>query len=320
MTPPVNKIEQTAAEWAAKLDAGAVPAEVQSAFEAWIAADPRHLGAYLKVEAVLARVSRLGEEAQRLRRSPEILSFEAARRRRRFVMAGAIAACLAIVVTGGVAWKATAFDAAYETGIGEMRTVALPDGSSVTLNTTTRARVHYSLWVRDVVLDKGEALFNVAKHKTRPFTVEAAGFVTRAVGTSFAITNIEQQPFTVTVREGVVAVSGARITGTTMVAAGSRAVARFGMLEVGPSQLKQDLAWLDGRLVFRRQTLAVAAREFARYSSIQIVTDDPAIANRTITGTYEANDPVGFAKAVAVFMDLQLETVGAKLYLRQKNA
>lgn len=319
MALPVNEIERTAAEWAAKVDGGAMPADQRPAFDAWLAADPRHLGAYLKVEAALARVSRLGAEAQSRLGADTVVPFRTVQRRR-WVMVGAIAACLTLVVTGGTAWKVNSFAAAYETGIGEMRTVALPDGSSITLNTGTRAVVHYSLWARDVTLDKGEALFDVAKNKARPFTVAAGDFSVRAVGTSFAVTRIEQRPFTVTVREGTVAISGSRITGTTMVSAGSQAVALTSGVEVQTAQLSHDLAWLEGRVFFRRQTLASAAREFERYSNLRIIITDPETASRTITGTYQANDPAGFAKAVAVFMDLRLETAGNKLYLKQKKA
>ncbi len=319
MVLPVNEIERAAAEWAAKVDGGEMPADLRPAFDAWLAADPRHLGGYLKVEAALARVTRLGAEAQSRLDADTVVPLRAVNRRR-WIMVGAIAACLTLVVAGGTVWKANSFAAAYETGIGEMRTVGLPDGSSITLNTGTRAEVHYSLWARDVTLDKGEALFDVAKNKARPFTVAAGDFSVRAVGTSFAVTRIEQRPLTVTVREGTVAISGSRVAGTTMVSAGSQAVASAGGVEVQPAQLSHDLAWLEGRVFFRRQTLAAAAHEFERYSSLRIVIADPAIASRTITGTYQANDPAGFAKVVAVLMDLRLETAGNKLYLRQKKA
>jgi len=50
-----------------------------------------------------------------------------------------------------------------------------------------------------------------------------------------------------------------------------------------------------------------AAREFARYNSIRIVIEDPEVAGRTVTGLFSANNPIGFAQAVASSMDLKAE-------------
>lgn len=322
MEPPANEIERIAAEWAAKVDGGTLPAADMAAFEAWLATDPRHLGAYLKIEAALARVSRLGAEAERQRQAADVVSLDAARSsRRRFVLAGALAASFAAVIASGVLWQANRFSAIYETRIGEMKTVALPDGSSLTLNTGTTARVHYTLLARGVSLDRGEALFDVAKNKSRPFVVTAGSYAVRAVGTSFSVSKVAQQPFTVTVREGTVAISMSNAGGVTMVSGGERAVAQAdGSLSVGDAQLARDFAWLDGRISFRQEPLGSVVRAFERYSTIRIIIDDPQLARRTVTGAYVATDPAGFARAVAVFMDLQLETDGGKLYLKQKKS
>ena len=322
MKLPVNQIEQAAAEWAAKVDGNTMPSDQKAAFEAWLAADPRHLGAYLKVEAALARVTRLGGEAAFQHETRVVVSFDAQRqRRRRFMLAGAIAASLVAVLAGGAVWKVNSYDAVYATRIGETRTVSLPDGSSIVLNTDSSAHVRYGVFARDVTLERGEVLFNVAKHKSRPFVVAAGDFAVRAVGTSFTVNQVANRPFAVTVREGTVAITQSRQAGATMVSAGFKAVAQAGgALWVGANQSTQDFAWLDGRVIFRHKALATAVREFDRYSPLRIVIEDPSIASRTVTGSYVASDPAGFAQAVAVFMDLQLETVGAKIYLKHKKA
>ena len=321
MEPPVNNIERIAAEWAALIDSGSMSAEQQRAFEAWIDVDPRHLGAYLKVEAALARVARLGSEALRQRCVTNVAPLEPVRRRIWWI--GALAASIAVTALCGSLWTINTFDADYATGVGEIRTVCLPDGSSITLDAASEVHLHYNLFARDVILDNGVALFNVAKNKRRPFVVAAGGIKVRAVGTSFEVGKIAEQPLTVTVREGVVAISRLREPGVTMVDAASQAVVPAnGDPKLEPrsaAQLSHDFAWLDRRLFFRHQTLAAAAREFERYSNLRIIIESPAIAGRMVTGTYVATDPAGFAKAVAVLMDLQLDAEGAKLYLRQKK-
>jgi transmembrane sensor len=47
-----------AAEWVAKTYAAEPSADQQCALESWLAADIRHLGAYLKAKIVMARIER----------------------------------------------------------------------------------------------------------------------------------------------------------------------------------------------------------------------------------------------------------------------
>ena len=326
MTRPINDIERKAAEWAAKVDDGSLFTEQQSELNAWLNEDPRHLGAYLKVQAALAKVERLGTAAQRLNerqaRHPILLN-ALLHNRRRFVLAGALAASFAVIAIFGAAWNANTYDAAYETAVGQTRLASLPDGSAMVLNTDTQVAVHYSLFARDITLNRGEVLFDVAKNKRRPFVVKAANMQARAVGTSFAVSNLVGYPFKITVREGVVEISSPRILNAVAVSAGSRAVGKAdGQLiieSLTPGQVAHDLDWLEGHIFFRHQTLASAAKEFERYSKTRIVIDDPMVATKTVTGMYVTTDPAGFAKAVAVVLGLQVKSTGNTLHMSQKG-
>ena len=72
--------------------------------------------------------------------------------------------------------------------------------------------------------------------------------------------------------------------------------------------MRQQLA-RDPDVVLLAGSLADAAGEFARYSEVRIVVD-PAISEKTLTGLFAANDPVGFAKTVATVLKLQTEVHG----------
>lgn len=90
-----------------------------------------------------------------------------------------------------------------QTDRAERREVALADGSVVQVDPETRLRIKYVDRARYVFLDRGRALFHVAKNKDRPFLVQAQDTTVRAVGTAFAV---EQQSnaLLVTVAEGKV--------------------------------------------------------------------------------------------------------------------
>jgi len=194
-----------------------------------------------------------------------------------------------------------------------MKVVPLADGSVVNLNTDSRIRVQYTAVRRSIHLDRGEALFDVAKDAARPFVVSAGDMQVRAVGTSFSVLRLADTPVQITVREGVVEVdrdhSGAREVAPVRLTANMRAEAPLGSglaspapiraVAVAPVEIERAVAWREGRIAFEGETLAEAVKDFQRYSDTRIVIDDPSIAKEEVTGLFQANDPVGFAQAVA---------------------
>ena len=75
----------------------------------------------------------------------------------------------------------------------------------------------------------------------------------------------------------------------------------------GRRRLQRTTAWLEGRIAFEGETLREAANEFSRYSDVDIVIDDPSIANEKITGLYQTVNPVGFARSMAVIFELKTD-------------
>jgi len=283
----------------------------QCAFEVWLKADPRHVGAYAKAEAVLAQLDRAGAAgADALRLPPPFPRQESLKRRTMLV--GSAAAGLA-VAAGGATWLTGLLQQeSYSTRIGEIKEVVLADGSMVTLNTDSRIDVHYTKYRRKIHLIQGEALFDVAKNQKRPFIVTAGDTQVRAVGTSFTVRLLPQQPVQVLVREGVVEIKRPQVPQASPVRLAANTVAiappdaPISTEPVARLQVSRDLAWREGRLAFDNVSLADAARQFARYSAIGI-SISPDLENQTVTGLFVSNDPVGFARAVAISLNLQLE-------------
>jgi transmembrane sensor len=311
-----KEIARQAAEWSARVHAGDMSADESARLDAWLAADPRHLGAYGRVEAALARLDRLSSVgAASLRRAND--NPVPARPARRLFLAGGVAASIAALFgVGTTVWKSPSAPAAsapdvYATRVGETRTVTLADGSIATLNTDSRIAVRYSAGRRAIQLERGEALFKVAKNKQRPFVVTAADTSVRAVGTAFSVRLLPRHPVQILVQEGVVEVTRAAAPSAPV-----RAVARTQTVvptdapivvsPVSAPDVVRDLAWQHGQIVFANETLGEAAAEFARYNDVKIVVD-PAIAGKTVTGMFASNDPVGFAKSAALVNNLHVE-------------
>jgi len=321
MSSTSQEVDEQAARWAALRDLGALTLEQQAQFEHWLSADRRHLGAYVRAEGTLVRVDRAYSAATP---SPSMLPAMAASKwnRRRLVLTAASIATVGFVASQ--IWKSER-EQIFSTDIGQLREVLLADGSVITLNTNSKVAVRYTAEMRNIHLLQGEALFDVAKDKARPFVVQANGTFVRAVGTSFTVSVLPQKPVQVLVREGTVEVKQKEFASSVpiRVSANAKAVAPsdapITATAIPTAKLDRDIAWKDGRLAFDDETLENAVDEYALYSDVQIVVD-PAVSQKTITGVFGSNDPIGFAKGAASVLGLAVEVNGREVKIFSRSS
>lgn len=291
----------------------------EAQLQAWLDGDSRRLGSFARIQATLVRVD--AARALGTRYDPEqFLDGQGAgavatgrpdvSRRRVLWLSGAAAAS---VVAAGAGFAVLGRGRRYETGVGEMRRIALSDGSVVNLNTASAIEVRFDQQRRTVWLDGGEVLFEVAKDAERPFVVLAGDTRVVAVGTAFTVRRDGGAPVNVVVREGVVEVgrndlnlAPVRLTQNMQAKVGAQSQAPITASTIEADAVERGLFWREGKIGFSDATLASAAAEFARYNEVPIVIADPRIASEKITGLFVATDPRGFARAVATSLDLQV--------------
>lgn len=321
-----REIDAEAAGWAARLDRGPLSGGEQQALDDWLAADVRRVGAFARARGIALYTERaraLGPDYD-----PDAFCATPAASRAavprahgaRWWAAGAALAASVVAAVVFVGLPSTDPGERYETRLGEMRVVSLADGSVLTLNTRSQAVVHYTTERREVQLLRGEGLFEVARDPARPFEVDAGETRVRAVGTSFTVRRPEDAPVEVLVREGEVEVDSpqgplapVRLRANMKLVAAASAVP----VSVEPAEIHRELAWREGRIAFEGETLSQAAEQFARYSDTRIVIVDPALAEERITGLFQANDPVGFSRAVATSLGLHVEFAAQEVRLRR---
>src|SRR5581483_8608476 len=191
--PSVRKVEQEASDWMARLCADDVIAEDRARFEAWSGAHPSNAPAF----------EELSQTWRRFLRAPPSAHVHSPYARQRPWSWALAAAAILLTVLAGIYLQRPVAPTPFKTAVGEQLTVALPDGSSLELNSNSLARLDYSSRRRIIHLDRGEAFFKVAHDARRPFWVTAGGGWVRAVGTEFNVylrpTDVE-----VTVRDGTV--------------------------------------------------------------------------------------------------------------------
>jgi len=255
---------------------------------------------------------RFWSEAEKVGERPSILrAVEAADRRRArrrfFPTTHPLAlATVAFVVILGAAWSAHLLflgGKRFETGTGEQRVIALDDGSRLNLNTETAISVRYSSSARHLVLRSGEALFNVAKDKVRPFVVSADGVVVTATGTRFDVMLHDKQTV-VTLIKGRVSVR-APDGSTTWLSPGEQWHWPSNGRQMAMVRTDNVTAWTEGRIVFDNMALANAIAEINRYSGKPVVLDAPRFGSRRLSGSFQTGDAEGFVAAVTAFLPLR---------------
>jgi len=208
------------------------------------------------------------------------------------------------------------------TEIGEVRTITLPDGSAVTLDTATRLEVHFTETAREVRLSQGQAYFVVAHDASKPFRVFTKTGEIDAIGTQFDV-RVEPDGTTVTLLEGRVEVHGRAgedqpETFHTNLAPGEQValpVASAGPIEPQhPARLDGVTAWRKSKLDLDNTTLAEAVAEMNRYSRTKIRITDPALANRRISGSFRTGDVTGFLNAVETYFGAKVLQTSSSSY------
>lgn len=295
--PSARNPRDAAAQWFARMQSGDMEDAERAAFDAWRSADALHEREY----AALQRIWNIAEQmpVDRLRTLAEDDGGSARRTSAsgRWRHTGVALACLMVIGTaaGVYQWQQMqpVITAGVGTETGERRSVALPDGSSMDVNTQTRVQVRYYRDRRVVELAAGEALFSVDPDAQRPFIVDAGKGSVRVTGTRFNVRR-EGDAVAVAVLSGRVEVSGTADTvDRPAVLTAGQIVNINGQGQVGESR-QADVAalavWREGKLVFDDATLADVVREVARYRKSPIRLADADVGRLRLSSTFSVNN------------------------------
>jgi transmembrane sensor len=325
-------IDEEAAVWIWRMDSPTVAAADRQAFEAWLRQDPRHRRAAAALSTVWSALDGLAEA----KRDEKIATFTNTaklpllRHPQRWWFA---AAALAAVAVGAI-WlqQGSGESQTLATAVGQQRNVTLADGSTVTLNTNTILETDLRRHTREIYLRKGEAHFQVAHDRSRPFLVHAGNAVVRAVGTAFEVRVLTDQHVDVVVNEGRVEVQAtAPLPTSSNPATHSRAAAAttvralnagerlstasrdYAVTPISAQQMSSELAWREGAIVFDGLPLSEAIAEIERYTDARIVVSDPEIAGLRVGGRFRTGDVQEFFDALQTALPVSVRHASAGL-------
>jgi len=309
-----------AAAWRVRL--AEAEARTSLEFEQWLSE--------AKNQAAWQQVSRGWEMFDDLARAPAMMSvrdaaIDDAERTRRSLReplrtrrwAGLAAAMVVLGFAGyaGYAWWNQPDD--YSTAVGERRVITLADGSKLSLDTDSEVTVRYRAHERALQLLKGQARFDVAHDKKRPFSVVAGSQKVIATGTAFNI-DMAGPRVLVTLIEGRVVVldksadTSQRLwTGRTELKSGQQLAAGARTPpEVTQANIARATAWTNGQIVFDDEPLSSIAERVNRYGGPQVVIADPKVGAMKISGVLNAGDTLGFVEIVTHYLPVRAFSEG----------
>lgn len=298
------QIKEQAATYLVRMDSDECSAEERQQISYWLAANPQHQAALLKLAqqwdsmAVLADLAELfplpekekgyaADNATHVASKEDVvrvgwlawLGFNSQGKPSAWslpgvAMASVFAVALAVVALPSVRTFISASPSInYITAVGERATYTLEDGSVVTLNTNSELAIRFNNSRRSIDLLRGEANFEVAKNTERPFVVYAGEGMVWAVGTAF---NVRYRPGAlhakaVSVGQVNVGVVDIIVTeGTVKVFADIEQQAALPELNVDPAELKQHASYQAStvdHLTNNQQSLLTAGQRL-RYSEV----------------------------------------------------
>ncbi|WP_374574914.1 FecR domain-containing protein [Phenylobacterium sp.] len=293
---PAEAVRREAAEWLVRVQSDAATADDWAALTGWLEASPDHLAAFEEAELVAAELDDQREALGQALAPPDAkvvaLRRGPARPRRGGVVA-ALAAAAAALVVAPMVWRAAEGQTqVYRTAPGEVRDIALADGSHIRLNGASQISVRLGWRARHVAMGQAEASFDVAKDPGRPFLVAVGDQQVRVVGTQFNISHYDRH-IVVTVRRGVVEVRQKDMGGQPI----ARLTRGHELRHVEGAKTSAEsttdpaiaFAWTEGRLICQDETLAdIAARLSRRYATPIRVT--AAAAGKRFSGVLELGD------------------------------
>lgn len=162
-----------------------------------------------------------------------------------------------------------------ETPRGGQYQVNLPDGTKVWLNAASSLRFpssFASVQERTVTLS-GEAYFEVVHLDNKPFKVKMKGYDVKVLGTSFNISNYENDGFIATSLLSGSVMADAKKQGSVVLVPGQQAYMDYkgGGIQVQTVDVNNALAWKNGDFVFEKAHIFSIMKKIERWYDIEVI-------------------------------------------------
>lgn len=234
-----------------------------------------------------------------------------------------IISCAAVIFTLFIGYDnfIPNYEKSYQTQYTNLKKELLPDGSTISLDAKSNIQIEYFKNKRKVLLQNGQALFEVEKDKDRPFIITSGKTSIEVVGTKFEVINLNEST-TVSVLEGIVKVGYIRnillpIQDVTLLEKGDKIIIdNTGKINyLGKTEIQEIAPWRNDELIFRKITLKDAFKNFARYQDIEAEFITKDIENSLFSGKFNTKEIDKFLFAIQKIYPIKIKKEQNKIYI-----
>jgi len=204
--------------------------------------------------------------------------------------------------------------ATYVAPVGAPLTIALADGSRMTLAPQTIARVGAGFGVtsRDVTIT-GRASFDVTHAAGAPFVVRVGGVMVHVLGTTFDVQRYAtDREVRVAVASGkvAVAVSPTQPAAVTLVANMVARIADSSIVVTRDAKLLTDTAWVHGALAFDGAPAGDVLKIVGRWYGYEFRWQDSTLAARPLTARFAGESTADILRTLSTLLDVTMHFDG----------
>jgi len=279
------------------------------AFEAWLSAAAENAEAYVEAEALWH-----GAPLRQVAVQMHLHQRRSWRGRLRSHWKPLATAALLLVGLCTYGDLPLRLQADHLTLVGERQRLQLDNGAKVLLNTDSAFASEYRDGRQVARLLQGEAYFQVAGGARLPLEVQAGPLRAQVGDTDFAVRYLGGEA-QVRVQRGDVDLQGARDQRIRLSAGESISIGPHGFGQRQRPDMRKDLAWVDGRLVFENCPLSQVLAELRRYYPGWIINRNTQLENVTVTGNYRLDQPLETLRALAHITSARLHEYPALVIL-----
>lgn len=181
---------------------------------------------------------------------------------------------------------------------GKRSEIVLSDGSKVWINSGSKLifPAVFAEGNREVYL-QGEAIFDVAHNKNKPFIVKSKNQDIEVLGTVFNVSNYVDDDVVLTVLKSgsiklhhknsnlIASKSELKITPNTLATYYKDAME----IETKTVDVETYFSWRDGVFIFKNDPLKTIMKKLSRYYNVEITINDMDLANQSFSGYLDVN-------------------------------
>lgn len=195
--------------------------------------------------------------------------------------------------------------------------LTLPDGSDVWVNSNSKLRFKdFDLLPERQVELEGEAYFEVAKNKAKPFIVKTPDAQTRVLGTHFNINTYNGRTKT-TLLEG--SISFANKKENLLLKPGHYVENLNNTLKTGIADVARDLSWRNNEFYFKEDNIKYITDQLQRWYDIQVEFGQGISMKTGYTGRIKRTATLQeVVEMLNYVVDLKLEIKNKVLLVKEK--